>query len=89
MKLSKSLVIFKKIHKKKINQTIFFSQKCKDYNFVENLYKFYKGGASLVSFSGGKGVRGPQNTGFMIGKKEYVQFVVKQVIISVLVLKYR
>ena len=40
MKLSKSLVIFKKIHKKKINQTIFFSQKCKDYNFVENLYKF-------------------------------------------------
>ena len=47
---------------------------------VENLYKFYKGGASLVSFSGGKGVRGPQNTGFMIGKKEYVQLARKNLI---------
>ncbi len=47
---------------------------------VENLYKFYKGGASLVSYSGGKGVRGPQNTGFMIGKKEYINLARKNLI---------
>ncbi|MCZ6679554.1 MAG: hypothetical protein O7E52_20170 [Candidatus Poribacteria bacterium] len=29
-------------------------------------------GASLVNFSGGKGLRGPQNSGLVIGKKEYV-----------------
>ena len=40
MKLSSSLGNFKKFHKKKINQSIFFSQNCKNYNFVENLYKF-------------------------------------------------
>ena len=47
---------------------------------VENLYKFYKGGASMVSFSGGKGVRGPQNSGFMIGKKEYINLARKNLI---------
>tara|TARA_Y100001936_G_C16071493_1_gene670944 strand:- start:597 stop:1709 length:1113 start_codon:yes stop_codon:yes gene_type:complete len=47
---------------------------------LENLYKFTKGGAALVSFSGGKGVRGPQNTGFMIGKKEYINFARKNLI---------
>ena len=47
---------------------------------LENLYKFTKAGASLVSFSGGKGVRGPQNTGFMIGKKEYINLARKNLI---------
>jgi len=40
MKLSTSLNNFKKIHKKKNNQTIYYSENCKDYNFIENLYKF-------------------------------------------------
>ena len=47
---------------------------------LENLYKFTKAGASLVSFSGGKGVRGPQNTGFMIGKEEYINLARKNLI---------
>ena len=40
MKLSTNLNNFKKIHKKKNNQTIYYSENCKDYNFIENLYKF-------------------------------------------------
>ena len=40
MKLNKSLEKFKKIHKNKNNQIIFHSQNCKNYSFVENLYKF-------------------------------------------------
>ena len=41
MKLSTSLKIFKKNHKnKKSNQAIYYSLKCNNYNFVENLYKF-------------------------------------------------
>ena len=40
MKLSTSLENFKKLHKNKNNQAIYYSQNCKDYNFVENLYKF-------------------------------------------------
>ena len=40
MNLSTSLKNFKKIHKKKYNQSIYYSESCKDYNFIENLYKF-------------------------------------------------
>ncbi len=40
MKLSTSLNNFKKIHKKRNNQTIYYSENCKDYKFIENLYKF-------------------------------------------------
>ena len=40
MKLSISLSNFKKIHRNKHNQTVHFSQNCKDYSFVENIYKF-------------------------------------------------
>ena len=41
MKLSTSFKIFKKNHKnKKSNQAIYYSLKCNNYNFVENLYKF-------------------------------------------------
>ena len=39
-----------------------------------NLRKFTSEGADLVSFSGGKAVRGPQSTGFLIGKKEWVEY---------------
>jgi len=40
MKLSTSLVNFKKIHKNSNNQTVYYSQSCNNYNFIENLYKF-------------------------------------------------
>ncbi len=40
MKLSTNLERFQKLHKKKFNQTIHFSIRCKNYKFIENLYKF-------------------------------------------------
>ncbi len=40
----------------------------------DNLRKFVSEGADLVSFSGGKAVRGPQSTGFLIGKPEWVEY---------------
>jgi L-seryl-tRNA(Ser) seleniumtransferase len=39
----------------------------------ENLTKFLRLGADLVSFSGGKGIRGPQSTGFLIGRRDLVR----------------
>jgi D-glucosaminate-6-phosphate ammonia-lyase len=38
-----------------------------------NLTKFLRLGADLVSFSGGKGIRGPQSTGFLIGRRDLVR----------------
>ena len=40
MKLSTDLKRFKRLHKKKFNQTIHFSLRCNNYKFIENLYKF-------------------------------------------------
>ena len=40
MKLSTDLERFKRLHKKKFNQTIHFSLRCNNYKFIENLYKF-------------------------------------------------
>ena len=40
MKLNTSLEKFKKLHKKKQNQIICFSKDCRNYVFIENLYKF-------------------------------------------------
>jgi D-glucosaminate-6-phosphate ammonia-lyase len=39
----------------------------------ENLTKFIRLGADLVSFSGGKGIRGPQSTGFLIGRRDLIR----------------
>ena len=39
----------------------------------ENLTRFLRLGADLVSFSGGKGIRGPQSTGFLIGRRDLVR----------------
>ena len=38
----------------------------------ENLTKFFRMGADLVSFSGGKGIRGPQSTGILAGRRDLV-----------------
>ena len=40
MKLNTSLVNFKRLHKNKNNQILYSSQNCKNYKFIENLYKF-------------------------------------------------
>jgi len=40
---------------------------------VENLYKFTKLGFDLVCFSGGKGIRGPQSAGLLLGKRKYIE----------------
>ena len=40
MKLNTSFAKFKKLHKKRENQLIFYSENCKNYSSVENLYKF-------------------------------------------------
>jgi L-seryl-tRNA(Ser) seleniumtransferase len=39
---------------------------------VSNLYRFIDTGADVVCFSGGKGIRGPQASGILCGKKELV-----------------
>jgi L-seryl-tRNA(Ser) seleniumtransferase len=36
---------------------------------IENLWKYTNMGYDLVCFSGGKGIRGPQNAGLLLGKK--------------------
>jgi L-seryl-tRNA(Ser) seleniumtransferase len=39
---------------------------------VENLFRFTKMGFDLVGFSGGKGLRGPQSTGLLLGRKDLI-----------------
>ena len=38
----------------------------------ENLFKYLRMGADLVNFSGGKGIRGPQSTGMLAGRKDLI-----------------
>lgn len=40
---------------------------------AENLTKFIDQGADMVAFSGGKAIRGPQTTGILAGKQEYIE----------------
>ena len=39
----------------------------------ENLSKFVKMGCDMVAYSGGKNLRGPQCTGILMGKKEWIR----------------
>jgi L-seryl-tRNA(Ser) seleniumtransferase len=41
----------------------------------ENLTKFVTLGVDLISFSGGKGIRGPQSTGIVAGRRDLVRAV--------------
>ena len=40
---------------------------------VENLFRLTKMGFDLVAFSGGKGLRGPQSAGLLLGKRKYIE----------------
>jgi L-seryl-tRNA(Ser) seleniumtransferase len=39
----------------------------------DNLFRYLRGGADLVIFSGGKGIRGPQSTGILAGRRDLVR----------------
>lgn len=40
---------------------------------VDNLWKYTRMGFDLVAFSGGKGIRGPQSAGLLLGRKDLVE----------------
>jgi L-seryl-tRNA(Ser) seleniumtransferase len=40
---------------------------------VENLWKYTAMGFDLVAFSGGKGIRGPQSAGLLLGRKDLIE----------------
>ncbi len=44
---------------------------------IENLWKYTGMGFDLVCFSGGKGIRGPQNAGLLLGKKHLIDLAVE------------
>jgi L-seryl-tRNA(Ser) seleniumtransferase len=44
---------------------------------IENLWKYTGMGFDLVCFSGGKGIRGPQNAGLLLGKKHFTDLALQ------------
>jgi L-seryl-tRNA(Ser) seleniumtransferase len=44
---------------------------------IANLWNYTQMGFDLVIFSGGKGIRGPQNAGLLLGKKDLIEAATK------------
>jgi len=44
---------------------------------ISNLWKYTGMGFDLVSFSGGKGIRGPQNAGLLLGRKDLIDLAMQ------------
>jgi uncharacterized pyridoxal phosphate-dependent enzyme len=49
-----------------------FNDAAADVPPVENLWHYTKMGFDLVAFSGGKGIRGPQSAGLLLGRKDLI-----------------
>src|SRR5579863_3426615 len=49
-----------------------FNDAAADVPPISNLWNYTQMGFDLVAFSGGKGIRGPQNAGLLLGKKQLI-----------------
>jgi D-glucosaminate-6-phosphate ammonia-lyase len=50
-----------------------FNDAAADVPPVENLSRYIKMGFDLVTFSGGKGIRGPQSAGLLLGRRDLIE----------------
>ena len=50
-----------------------FNDAAADVPPIANLWNYTQMGFDLVTFFGGKGIRGPQNAGLLLGKKELIE----------------